>query len=150
MAHELKTILFCADFSPESDQALAQALRLARTSNAKLIVAHLVHVSSGELRAHDPQGPFNLTLPQARERALQRLEELCAQRLGGYADVELLVEFGAPAQSLMEIAKARGADIIVAATHGGTELGDLLRGSVTEALTRHAPCPVLVVPPSAS
>jgi nucleotide-binding universal stress UspA family protein len=150
MADELKTILFCADFSPEAEQALEQALRLARATNAKLIVAHLVHVSSGELQAHDPEGPVNLTLPQARERALKRLEELRAQRLADYANVELLVDFGAPAQSLMDIAKARGADIIVAATHGRTELADLLRGSVTEALSRHAPCPVLVVPPTAS
>ncbi|MFN8643622.1 MAG: universal stress protein [Candidatus Binatia bacterium] len=49
MSDAMKTILFCTDFSPEADHAAAQALRLARSTNAKLIVAHLVHVASGEL-----------------------------------------------------------------------------------------------------
>ena len=152
MLATLKVILCCTDFSPESEHAVEHATRLARSTNATLILAHLVHVASGELLSHDPHGPTNLTLSQARELALKQLAELRARRVGDYANVELVAKFGSPAESAMALAKERGADIIVTATsdrHTHREPTDLLHHSVTEALTRQAPCPVLVVPPHA-
>ena len=152
MSATLKVILCCTDFSPESEHAVEHAARLARSTNATLILAHLVHVASGELLSHDPHGPTNLTLSEAREHALKQLAELRARRVGDYANVELVAKFGAPAESAMALAQERGADIIVTAVsdrHTHREPTDLLHHSVTEALTRHAPCPVLVVPPHA-
>ena len=152
MSATLKTILCCTDFSPEAEHAIDHAVRLARSANAKLILAHLVHVASGELVSHDPHGPTNLTLSQARDRALQQLEELRARKAGDLADVELIAKFGAPAESAMTIAKEREVDIIVTAVtdrHTHKELTELVHDSITQALTHHAPCPVLVVPPHA-
>ena len=153
MSDALKAILFCTDFSPESEHAAEHALRLARSANARLIVAHLVHVASGELASHDPHGPTNLTLSEARDRALAQLEALRARCLGDYANVELVAKFGSPAETAMTLAKERGVDIIVTAVtdrHTHKELSELVHDSVTQSLTRHAPCPVLVVPPRAS
>ena len=153
MSDALKAILFCTDFSPEAEHAAEHALRLAKTADATLIVAHLVHVASGELVSHDPHGPTNLTLSEARDRALAKLEELRARLFGGYPKVELVAKFGAPAESAMTLARERGVDIIVTAVtdrHAHHELPELVHDSVTEALTRRAPCPVLVVPPRAS
>ena len=153
MSDTVKAILFCTDFSPAAEHAAEHALRLARSANAKLIVAHLVHVASGELISHDPHGPTNLTLSEARDRALKQLEELRARHFAGYPDVELVAKFGAPAESAMSLARERGVDIIVTAVtdrHTHRELAELVHDSVTESLTRHAPCPVLVVPPRAS
>ncbi len=153
MSETLKTILCCTDFSPESEHAVDHAVRLARSTNAKLILAHLVHVASGDVSSHDPHGPTNLTLTDARDRAMHLLEELRAKRLGDYANVELVAKFGAPAESAMTLARERGVDIIVTAVsdrHARKELSEILHDSVTQSLTRHAPCPVLVVPPHAS
>ena len=53
----------------------------------------------------------------------------------------------------MTLAKERGVDIIVTAVsdrHAHKDLSEILHDSVTQSLTRHAPCPVLVVPPHAS
>ena len=103
MSETLKTILCCTDFSPESEHAVEHAARLARSTNATLILAHLVHVASGELLSHDPHGPTNLTLPEARERALKQLEDLRTRLVGDYANVELVAKFGAPAESAMTL-----------------------------------------------
>lgn len=149
----LKAILFCTDFSPEAEHAAEHALRLAKAANAKLIVAHLVHVASGELTSHDPHGPTNLTLSEARDRALAKLEELRARCFADYPNVEVVAKFGAPAESAMTLARERGVDIIVTAVtdrHTHKELPELVHDSITQSLTRHAPCPVLVVPPRAS
>lgn len=152
MSETLKVILCCTDFSPEAEHAVRHAVRLARSTNAKLILAHLVHVASGELLSHDPHGPTNLTLTEGRERALRQLGELRQRLVGDYADVELVAKFGAPADSAMALAKEHGADIIVTAVtdrHTHREVTELLHESVTQALVHHAPCPILVVPPHA-
>jgi nucleotide-binding universal stress UspA family protein len=44
---------------------------------------------------------------------------------------------------------ARGVDLIVMATAGRTGVSHLLMGSVAEKVVRHAPVPVLTLPPAA-
>lgn len=152
MSATLKTILCCTDFSPEAERAVEHAVRLARSANAKLILAHLVHVASGELVSHDPHGPTNLTLSEARERALERLGDLRARQAADYPDVELVAKFGAPAESAMALAREREVDVIVTAItdrRSHKEPSELVHDSITQALTHHSPCPVLVVPPLA-
>ena len=51
---------------------------------------------------------------------------------------------------IADIAKERGVDVVVTATHGRSELADLIMGSTAEKLIRHAPCPVFVVRPGAA
>ena len=152
MSDLLKTILCCTDFSPEGENAVVHAVRLARSANAKLILAHLVHIASGELLSHDPHGPTNLSPTEARQHALQELEKLRQRLAGALADVELFAKFGSPAESAIALAKERDADIIVTAVadkHTHRHSTDLMHPSVTQVLTHQAPCPVLVVPPHA-
>ena len=142
MPREFKTILCGTDFSEPSYHALDYALRFAKMADGLLIVAHLVHVSSGDVYTHEE---WPATFEQARQHARQVLEELHRTRLEGYAKTELLVETGVPAERLIHLATERNVDILVTATHDRSELADLLLGSVAEKLIRHAPCPVFVV-----
>jgi nucleotide-binding universal stress UspA family protein len=50
---------------------------------------------------------------------------------------------GAPARTIVELAKEEGVDLIVLGTHGRTGFHRLLMGSIAEAVVRTAPCPVL-------
>jgi nucleotide-binding universal stress UspA family protein len=47
--------------------------------------------------------------------------------------------------AILETARDEKADVIVVASHGYDSLGDRLRGTHTERLIRHAPCPVLAL-----
>lgn len=142
MPRDFKTILCGTDFTERSNHALDYALRFARLADSLLIVAHFIHVPDGDLytRGHWPR-----SFEEATERTRQQLNELCEKRLGGYAKVELLVEVGVPADQLIALAQERDVDVLVSASHGHSELRDLLLGSVAEKLIRHAPCPVFVV-----
>jgi nucleotide-binding universal stress UspA family protein len=55
---------------------------------------------------------------------------------------------GGAAHVIADIAKERGADLIVAGTRGLGPVSRLLIGSVTHCLVQIAPCPVLVIPPA--
>jgi nucleotide-binding universal stress UspA family protein len=142
MPREFKTVLCGTDFTEHSYHALDYALRFAKLANGTLIVAHAVHVPTDDIYAHEA---FPRTFEQASARAKVLLAELHAKRLDSYPKTELVVEIGAPAVVLMQLANDRKVDMVVTATHGRSELADLIMGSNAEKLIRHAPCPVFVV-----
>jgi nucleotide-binding universal stress UspA family protein len=142
MPREFKTVLCGTDFTERSYKALDYALRFAKLADGVLIVAHFVHVPSGDVYTNDA---WPRTFEQARERARALLAEVHQTRLAGYPKAELVVEIGAPAELLIQLAKDRNVDVVVTATHGRSELADLIMGSTAEKLIRHAPCPVFVV-----
>lgn len=143
MPRDFKTILCGTDFTERSYTALDYALRFAKLADGTLIVAHFVHVPSGEMYTDSEWWPK--TFEEARNRAKQMLVELHASRLESYPKAELIVEIGTPAELMINLASERRADVIVTATHGRSELADLIMGSTAEKLIRHAPCPVFVV-----
>ncbi len=68
------------------------------------------------------------------------------------ADVKytIRVECGTPAEALVSVARQLHAHMVVVGTRGHGPLRELLLGSVGQALTHHAPCPVVVIPPHAA
>ena len=62
-------------------------------------------------------------------------------------NVQEQVERGTPAETIVEIAKKLGVDLIVISTHGRTALAHIVMGSVTENVIRNAHCPVLAIRP---
>jgi len=100
------------------------------------------------------EGPI-LTPDQADE--LQKSEERNAARsmdeteaaikavLAPTATIEQRTEMGDPAAMICSVARDLGVDVIVVGSHGKGFLSRVLLGSVSEHVTRHAPCPVLVV-----
>ena len=76
----------------------------------------------------------------------ERLERLSAGVNGADGGAAWWVEFGHPADALVAAAKkARAAMIVV----GSTGPRSSLLGSVSADVSRHAPCPVVVLPPGA-
>jgi len=142
MPRDFKTVLCGTDFTDYSYTALDYALRFARLADGVLIVAHFVHVPTSDIYTEEE---FHPTFEQARQRARRKLEELHTTRLEGYAKTELAVEIGVPAEMLIQLAIDRRIDVLVTATHGRSELAELIMGSTAEKLIRHAPCPVFVV-----
>jgi nucleotide-binding universal stress UspA family protein len=67
-------------------------------------------------------------------------------RAAGIA-VDIVIDAGRPAPTVVEQARALNASLIVMGTHGASGFEHLLLGSVTEKVLRTASCPVLTVPP---
>jgi nucleotide-binding universal stress UspA family protein len=85
---------------------------------------------------------------ESYESALSRFLEKNFADLLPLVETRKKVEFGRPETSIVEQAKAEGADLIVMCTHGRTGLPHVVMGSVTEKVVRHAPCPVISIHPS--
>jgi nucleotide-binding universal stress UspA family protein len=80
------------------------------------------------------------------EGAQKRMNEFVEQNFSGM-EVEPLVVSGEIAEKICEVAKDRGADLIIMGTHGRRGLERALFGSVAEKVVKTALCPVLTVNP---
>lgn len=96
-------------------------------------------------------GGFGEVVHTARETAAGRTEAVswlderirAAGLAPGAAEAEVVT--GEPGGSIVETAERTGAELIVMGSRGTGTMGRLLLGSVSRAVLRGAPCPVLVV-----
>ena len=139
-----KQILVPLDFSPCSERGLEYALAFAGEFNASLSLLQVVDAFPIEsLIGFESSRPSNdWLIEQSRKRLKQLARKLTAT---GAITGEPIVNFGKPFQEIVRVAKDRGVDLIILATHGYTGLKHIQLGSTTERVVRHAPCPVLVV-----
>jgi nucleotide-binding universal stress UspA family protein len=82
----------------------------------------------------------------ARSAVAERLERLTAAAHEADAGAAWRVEEGHPADRIVATARQLGAALIVV---GSTGPRSSLLGSISADVSRHAPCPVVVVPPGA-
>ncbi|MGH7812787.1 MAG: universal stress protein [Candidatus Binataceae bacterium] len=148
MIKDVKKILAPIDFSERSMEAMRGALELAQDTGAELHLVHVVvpqHTFMPLLLVRNVEGDRELLRESAMEQqAQEELNRIKQKELGGYKSVVISVAKGPAPEELAKYAVQREIDLILIATHGRTGAESMLIGSVTEKLTRHAPCSVLV------
>lgn len=134
---QMKKILFPTDFSHTGDAALALATSMARDTGATLLI---VHVEEPPMAYGGGEMYYGLPEPNT-ETLKSMLAEVKPSDPNVPCEHRLIT--GHPASALVQLAESEDADLIVMGTHGRSGLGRLLMGSVSEAVVRKAPCPVL-------
>jgi nucleotide-binding universal stress UspA family protein len=144
----LKTILVPTDFSDESGKALRHAMALANLFGAQIVLLHV-------FKAVTYPGWSNLVLPTDLDnviiRSQRQLDLMCQQeRFDSHLEVFRLVHTSdTPAEEIIEVIRDLKADLIVIAAHTHAKSRRALPGATAAHIVGHAPCPVLLVPPSA-
>jgi nucleotide-binding universal stress UspA family protein len=142
----MQRIVVGVDGSENSRRALKWALEEAGLRKASVDVVHAweppIVVGFGTLAGGrtEPEGT-------SYETAARRLlDELCStiQTTDRSTPIEKLAVLGSAVSVLLEI--AQGADLIVVGSRGRGGFAGLLLGSVSQQVTQHARCPVVVVP----
>jgi nucleotide-binding universal stress UspA family protein len=138
-----KKILVATDFSDGSDEALAQAILMAKPSAAEIEILHVV-----ELAAEFPFGTpyFDADYGALYASVDQRLSERADRVVAAGLRSTTKIAEGNAVTEITQRARAMGADLIVVGTHGRTGLAHVMLGSVAERVVQRASCPVLTVP----
>ncbi|RYE88222.1 MAG: universal stress protein [Myxococcales bacterium] len=142
-----RVVIAALDGSPEADHVLARACELTRLYGAQLHIAHVtdtIPVAAVTVGGSPFETPNATALLSAGQSYLERMIDLARQH--GVA-VESHQPLGNPTGSVVDLAREKGADLLVVGTHDPGGLERLLLGSVSETLVREAPCSVLVVRP---
>jgi nucleotide-binding universal stress UspA family protein len=143
---EVKRILCPVDFSEFSVRAWRHAVSLADHYQARLIAQHTVEVW------RHPEASFAASASLYDEycqtlcgNGKDQLKEFVKNHTQNDIQLELVVEEGIAADSILSLAQEQKSDLIVMGTHGLRGFDRLMLGSVTDRVMRRAICPVLAV-----
>lgn len=132
-----KKVLLATHFDPPSMHAAQYALSLAMDDNGVVKLLHVVN-------------DFADAEAQPAERLMQvrgKLKELVPENADLFCSPEMLIEYGNPADRIVEVAEREKADLIVMGVHRPRFLSAAVHAPHTVAfdvITR-APCPVLTL-----
>lgn len=97
---------------------------------------------------HERGGPYVSQLfDRAEEITKTRLDEVAKGLESKISKVETRVVFGKPAEMIIEVAEAEGADLIAMSTHGRNMIGRGLMGSVTDKVLHATSIPMVTISP---
>jgi nucleotide-binding universal stress UspA family protein len=142
-----KSIVVGTDGSDTANEAVREAVDLARAVGAKLELVSAYEPVSGQRLAEErreapedmqwaisPREDVDSTLDSAAELAKQ----------AGVA-VDVYPRQGDPADAILDVAEEQEADLIVVGNKGMTGAKRFLLGSVPNKVSHHAPCSVLII-----
>jgi nucleotide-binding universal stress UspA family protein len=138
-----KIILVAVDFSDSSEAALAYAVDLAKSLDARVVVMH-----SYELPVYGfPDGALVASVEVAT-RIMQGAQtglEGMVERYKDQIHIDTVVRQGVPWDEVKSVAEEVDADLVVIGTHGRRGLARALLGSVAEKILRTSTKPVLTI-----
>ena len=137
-AGEISRILFATDFNPESNAA-PYAVSLAQEYEAGLTLLHVIE----ESRVSDVVRAAEMVKSSA-----QQLRDLVPSEAALWCVSEYLVEQGDAAETILEVAARRRAELIVLGARrpsGIPGVATHLPIAVAHKVVSHAACPVLIV-----
>jgi nucleotide-binding universal stress UspA family protein len=141
----ISRILCPTDFSELSKNALAQAVALARWYEAEITVLYVAPVAIAVADVAYVPNPW--LSPEMREKLRGDLHAFAESARAEGITVRTSLGEGSPATEILDVARTDAFDLIVMGTHGRGGLEVWALGSVTEAVLRSSPCPVLTVAP---
>ena len=141
----------------ESDRSIFDiALSLARTNNAKLMLLHVMSQTEAnypELLAYTyypmvsdrKYATYQKQLEKYRQWELDFLQDLTKEAISAGVEAEYTQLTGNPGHTICELADNISADLILVGSRGLKGLKEMFLGSVSNYVTHHAPCSVLIV-----
>lgn len=137
----MKRILIATDGSDGAWVAVEEGIALASETDARVTFVTVRHPVSGLFG--DPVYQHHLTHQLAHARAALEPAEAEAERAGVEFESEILE--GEPVGCIIEAARAWDADLVVVGSRGHGAVTSALLGSVSRALIKHSPAPVMIV-----
>ncbi|MBL7843534.1 MAG: universal stress protein [Cyclobacteriaceae bacterium] len=146
----MKKILVPTDFSKEAQTAAEVASGIARKSGAQLILLHVIEEGSSDsfkvtgevFKGNMEDKLFMLKLIEKSKKQMEKLADSSF-----FSGVKVIHELrvGSPYHGMRTIITEQKVDLVVMGTAGKTDLAEMIIGSNTEKVVRHAHCPVLTI-----
>ena len=142
-----KKILYPTDFSDAAAKALNYIKQLKEAGSQEVVLLHVVNqrIIDGLMR----HAMLDEDIRRWRDKAVEIAEESLAE-MGKELEnvgftVKMIIKTGYPGNVILDVEKRENPSIIVIGSHGRSNLGDMLLGSVSDRVVRKSKRPVLVI-----
>lgn len=143
-----KKVLFCTDFSKNSDCAFDYAFGVAKRDGGLLYILHVIPNIPNQYYAalYSNKENFNKIKVAIREDLAQKYNDQYLSQIRDKTKVKIVTKSGREDEEILKFVRKENMDIIVMSTHGRTGIKHVFLGSVAEKTIRHSPIPVFVIP----
>ncbi len=142
----MKNILVPIDFSVQAEYAAKVAAKIAKTTNAKIFLLHMLELPTGIIDPSSHSTSSNTpTSLLFLKRAYKKFEEFKRSSFLRDIQMEESVLFHKAYDGIIEESKKHEIDLIVMGSKGTSGLEEMLVGSNTEKVVRNSNVPVLVI-----
>ncbi|MDI6800986.1 MAG: universal stress protein [Thermodesulfovibrionales bacterium] len=138
----IRRIICAVDFSEYSKKAYEFARLLAEESPAELILTHVVSIQMEKLKGMS-EADKNVCTNDLIKEAEGRMH-IFLRETAGVAS-KAIIRTGIPFKIINEVAMEMNADLIVIGARGLGYIEGMILGSVSEAIVKSSPCPVMIV-----
>ncbi len=139
-------ILLAIDGSEEAELAAQKAVDLADKIDSELYIIHVGHLPNFLMGGPGTIGYDCMLYEQIERESRELLRKLTWRvKVAGGTVAGAYLRMGEVNLEIVGLAKELGADLIVMGCRGRHGIRRIIEGSVSDAVIRHAPCPVLVV-----
>lgn len=145
----MKTILVPTDFSEHANHALDLAKQLALKHEMAIHLLHIVEQPGSQYitpvigGAHDQME--NVFVLRLIEKVKAKMQETANELAQQGIKTTFKVKIGNPFKQIASQIKGENYHLIVMGTQGASGLDEVMVGSNTEKVIRHAPCPVVTL-----
>ena len=144
----MKTILFPTDFSENATHASRYAGMLAKLYDANLVILHVHHIPMVPQSNHSFEVRNAISLNE--EGAMEDLKVFAKKFMenSNLPSERIIqrIEYGFPAEKIVEIADSIKADLIVMGTKGASDMLDKWLGTHAQEVMKTAECPIFTIP----
>lgn len=141
-------LLIATDGSKYGQKAVDYGIWLAKRLDAGVVALYVVNMKGLEMYAlthHDDISGYEAAALSLKDEGEKALAYASSKGRDAGVGVATRIARGYPAEEIINLAMAENASMIVVGHLGKTGLEHLLLGSVSEAVVKKAPCPVLIV-----
>jgi nucleotide-binding universal stress UspA family protein len=143
-----KKVLFCTDFSENSDYAFEFAYGIAKRDEGLLYILHVIPRNPNQemIRGYVSEDILRNIQKGLEQELDDNYKERYTKKIEDAVEFEVVTKSGREDEEIIKFAKKEKVDIIVMGTHGKTGMEHVLFGSVAEKVLRRSPFPLFVIP----
>ncbi len=142
----MRALLVATDGSAAAGAALDEAISLAAETGDEIAAITVWRALQGDFGlAYPSTAMLDELLDAERTHAEATLTDAATRAEAAGVRIRTRLATGDPAERICAYAEEIDARLIAIGTRGHSTVASLLLGSVSNAVIRHAPCPVLVV-----
>jgi len=143
-----KKVLFCTDFSENSDYAFEFAFGIAKRDKGLLYILHVIPFNPNQDRVmgYVSEDMFRNIQKGLEQELDNNYKEHYTKKIADAVRFEVVTKSGREDEEILKFAKKEKVDIIVVGTHGKTGIEHVFFGSVAEKVLRRSPFPIFVIP----